>query len=122
MNETSNSQFAFGQPRPDDAERAPLRLVAWSELTARLAAMRDFRQSLARTSALRSANFSSLADSPPRSCSALADGSADSAGNVTPVNYRARPVNRKTLADSKAAQPRTSADPNDMTSGDRELK
>ncbi len=122
MNETSNSQFAFAKPRPDDAERAPLRLVAWSELTARLAAMRDFRQGLAHTSALRSANFASLADSSPRSCSALGDGAADSAGSVTAVNCRARHVNRKTLADGKAAQPRTSADPNEIASGDRELK
>ena len=121
MNETPNSEFAFARNRPDDAERAPLRPVLWSELTARLAAMRDFRRSLAGVSVPRSPNFSSLAESSQRSCSALADpgGGGDKPGRV---NVKERGVNREALADGKAPQRKNWADSTGTKPGDREQK
>lgn len=122
MNEKPNNEFALASNRPEDAERAPLRPVLWSELTARLAAMRDLRQSLADISTHRSPSFSSLAESPPRSSSALANPEEDFGHEVHWVNEKTRSVNLKALANGKAAQRNTSVDPNGPKSGDRELK
>lgn len=125
MNETPNSEFAFARNRLDDAERAPLRPVLWSELTARLAAMRDFRRSLAGVSVPRSPNFSSLAESSQRSCSALADPGGDGGGGgdkPSRVNEKERGVNREALADGKAPQRKNWADSTGTKPGDREQK
>lgn len=123
MNETPNSEFAFARNRPDDAERAPLRPVLWSELTARLAAMRDFRRSLAEVAIPRSPNFSSLAESSQRSCSALADPGSDGGGGGDKpgrVNEKERGVNLEALADRKAPQRKNWVDSTGTKPGDRE--
>ncbi|MDZ4306310.1 hypothetical protein [Allopontixanthobacter sp.] len=122
MNETPNSDFAFARTQSEDLERAPLRPVAWSELTARLAAMRDLRRTLAEVLAHPSADFSSLAESPLRQCGTLADSGEPIRSHAGWVNEGVEGVNLKGLADRKAVRPIASHEPNLMTPGDRELK
>ena len=125
MNEALISEFARSDASGDAAEASPLRPVMWSELTARLAAMRDFRQSLAVESRSLAANFSSLAAAGSHGSSVFgdfADFQEESAQRVPEVNAAAPDINLNALAGGKGPAPNTSVDPNCVTPGDRELK
>lgn len=125
MNEVLISEFAREVARGDAAEATPLRRVVWSDLTARLSAMRDLRLSLARASRGHGANFSSLAADRPYTSSAFtdfADHRDESVQDDSKVNAGASDINPKALADGKGPAPNHSVELNCMTPGDRELK
>ncbi len=129
MNEVLISEFARSEARIEPwgeaAEGSPLRPVLWSELTARLAAMRDLRRSLSGTSRAGGANFSSLAAAGSHSSSAFtnfAEPCEEPQHPCPQVNARALNINPKALADRKGPAPKSSHEPNCVTPGDRELK
>lgn len=100
MKETHFSEFVSAAQWGDLAEGSPLQPVVWPDLTARLAAMRDLRRSLAESSRARGANFSSL---------------------VEAVNEKAQSINLNASADRKGPAPNDTVDPNRMNPGDREM-
>lgn len=135
MNEVLISEFARSKQRGEAAEGSPLRPVLWSELTARLAAMRDLRDNLSGTSRFVGANFSSLAAAGSHSPSAFTDLAEPSfaepsfaePGEEPPhpgsqVNAMALDINPKALADRKGPALNSSLVPNCVNPGDRELK
>lgn len=125
MNETLISEFRRNEARDMAAEGLPLRPVLWSELTARLAAMRDLRHSLAGGSQWATANFSSFAAAEPHACSAFtefAEPRAEQGPDGSRVNEGEPHINLEALADGKGPAPNSSVVPNCVTPGDRELK
>jgi len=121
MNEVLISEFARGGA----AQGSPLRPAVWSELTARLAAMRDLRQSLPGFSRAGEADFSSLAAAGYYSPAAFTNPCAPCGETWHPgpqVNAGVRYINPNALADRKDPVPIHSAEPNCVTPGDRELK
>lgn len=125
MNEALISEFARNEACGETADAAPLRPVLWSELTARLAAMRDLRQSLSSASQGRRANFSSLAMDGHQAGSAFTDFAdlregAEQGGSR--VNFWVPNINPKALADGKGPAPNSAVELNCVTPGDRELK
>jgi len=129
MNEVLNSEFARSEARNspwgEAAEGSPLRPVLWSELTARLAAMRDLRRTLSGTSRAVGADFSSLAGAGSHSPSAftnIAEPCGESQHPSPQVNAAGQEINPKALADRKGPAPKSLNEPNCVTPGDRELK
>lgn len=125
MNEVLISEFARNEADGDAAEGATLRPVLWSELTARLAAMRDLRQSLADGLRGHGANFSSLADAGLQICHSdthCGDIRHKSVQDGARVNARAPDINRKALVDGKGSALNKPVEPHCVTPGDRELK
>lgn len=122
MNEALISEFARNEACRETADVAPLRPVLWSELTARLAAMRDLRQSLSGASWGRRANFSSLAMDGHQAGSAFADLRKGSEQDGFRVNVWVPDINPKALADGKGPAPNSAVELNCVTPGDRELK
>ncbi len=128
MNETPISQFAHSEANREWEEGSQLRPFEWSELTARLAAMRDLRQSLAGVTTSFGVKSGPLAGL--HSCSAftdfaevreeLAHDTPTASGSVQ-VNKIASHVNPKALADGKGPAVNSSVEPNCVTPGDREL-
>ncbi len=118
MNEALISEFARNEACGKRADAAPLRPVLWSELTARLAAMRDLRQSLSGASRGLRANFSSLATLGHQTGSALTDFADLSEGSEhggTRVNVWVQDINPKALADGKGPAPNSLVELNCVT-------
>jgi hypothetical protein len=125
MNEALISEFARNEACRETADAAPLRPVLWSELTARLAAMRDLRHSLSGAPLGRRANFSSLAMDGHQAGSAFTDFADLREGpeqGDTKVNVGVPDINLKALADGKGPAPNSAVELNCVTPGDRELK
>lgn len=129
MNEALISEFARGEAHNavngEATVGSPLRPVQWSELTARLAAMRDLRHSLSATSRVAGANFSSLAMAEVHSLSAftnLTGPREESQRDSAEVNAATPDINSKALADRKGPAPNSSIESNCVTPGDREMK
>ena len=128
MNETSISQFAHSEANREWEEGSQLRPVEWSELTARLAAMRDLRQSLSGASTPFGVKSGPLAGL--HSCSAFTDFAEvrEELAHETPkvsgsakVNKIASHVNPKDLSDGKGPAVNSSVELNCVNPGDREL-
>ena len=129
MNETRISDFARSDSLSQGTDGSQLRPVLWTELTARLAAMRDLRQSLAGGSTPFGAKSASLSGS--HICSAFTDFAEvrENLAHESPeicervgVNKMGGRVNLKALADSKGPAPNNAIDLIRITPGDRELK
>lgn len=118
MNEALISEFARNEACGKRADAAPLRPVLWSELTARLAAMRDLRQSLSGASPGLRANFSSLTSPSHQAGNALTDFADISEGpehGGTKVNTWVQDINSKALANGKGPAPNSLVELNSVT-------
>lgn len=118
MNQALISEFARNEACGETADAAPLRPVLWSELTARLAAMRDLRQSLSGAPLGRRANFSSLATDGHQAGSAFsvfADLREESEQDGSRVNVWVPDINPKALADGKGPAPNSAVELNCVT-------